>query len=852
MRPSKTLSLRFAALALVVWVAAMDAASAQDTARKYRIAEQSLGQALREFALASNLDLLFSPELVAGKKSPSLDGKFTVDEGLRTLLRGSGLEFSVSGSRVVISEAKPDPARQATSQMQSTNGYTRLAQAEGTPFQSSSEASEPSTRALMELEEILVTAQKRIERLQDVPVPVTAVSANTLVESNRFRLQDYYTRVPGLSVVTSNYGPPMVAIRGIASGGLGINPTVAMVVDDVPLGPSMREAFGPEVPEMDPSDLARIEVLRGPQGTLYGASSIGGLVKFVTVDPSTDRLSAHLQGGFSGVRNGDELGYNLRGSLNIPFGDSLAVRASAFTRRDPGYIDDPVHGIEGVNRGESHGGRLSALWKPTESLSLKLGALVHDTETHGSSEINVRPGLEDLQQNKIPGTGGHERKFELYSATLNADLGRAALTSVTGYSETTKLTSADDTASAFFVGLTRARFGVSGFEFQNDLTTRKFSQELRLSFGTGESLEWLIGGYYSDEDTQLGQDWLARDFNTGTVAGSLFHADNPLEYSEYAAFADATYHFTDRFDVQLGAREAWTRKSLAKTQSGFYVQNFLGGVASLPETLSTEDSFTYLVTPRFRISSDLMIYARIASGYRPGGPNINCAVLTQPCEYSPDTTTNYELGIKGSALDRALTFDASIYHIDWKDIQILVLDPAVSASVYTDNGSRAKSQGAEIALELRPWSGASISVLGSLNRAVLTEPFPAAAARLSYGMRGTRLPFSARFSGAFAVNQDFPLSPRVAGFVSASLSYVGDRFSTFAASATAPRQRFPSYNTIDIGAGVRADIWSANLYLNNLADKRGVLFGGVGHFDATSFSYIQPRNIGLSITRTFE
>jgi outer membrane receptor protein involved in Fe transport len=158
-----------------------------------------------------------------------------------------------------------------------------------------------------------------------------------------------------------------LSIRGIMSG-LYTNPTVGITVDDVPYGSStfLGGGGGTVMPDIDPADLARIEVLRGPQGTLYGASSMGGLLKFVTVDPSTDGVSGRIEGGINSVYNGAELGYGARGSVNVPLGDVLAVRVSAFSRQDPGYVDNVQSGQRGVNKTDVDGGRLSALWRPSD------------------------------------------------------------------------------------------------------------------------------------------------------------------------------------------------------------------------------------------------------------------------------------------------------------------------------------------------------------------------------------------------------------------------------------------------------------------------------------------------------
>ena len=277
------------------------------------------------------------------------------------------------------------------------------------------------------LETITVTAEKRIERLQDVPVPLAVVDTQALTNSNQTRLTDYYTTVPGLIVTPAVTASQVISIRGITTGGF-TTATVGVVIDDVPFGATK----GTVVPDLDPGDLARIEVLRGPQGSLYGASSMGGLLKFVTKDPSFDRLSGTLQAGTDHVYNGAQQGYSVRGAVNVPVTDQLAVYASAFGRQDPGYIDNPVLGLRGVNEAHTYGGHASLLWRPSDAVSLKVNALYQRYKIDGSNDTDVLPGLGDLQQNYLAGIGGSERKVQAYSAVLTAKLGQADLTGVSG------------------------------------------------------------------------------------------------------------------------------------------------------------------------------------------------------------------------------------------------------------------------------------------------------------------------------------------------------------------------------------------------------------------------------------
>ena len=255
-----------------------------------------------------------------------------------------------------------------------------------------------------------------------MPVPVTAINADSLVNNNQLRLQDYYTRIPGLNLFQGIYGEPVIAIRGVTAA-YGTNTTIGTVVDDIPYGSSTR-GFGYSAPDIDPSELQRIEVLRGPQGTLYGASSIGGLLKYVTVDPSTEQLSGRLQAGISSVSKGDDAAHSVRGSINLPLGDTFAVRASGFSRRDPGYIDNTVTGQQDINSGDAKGGRVAMLWRASDVFSAKLSAVVQEQERDGSAYAYLLPAYTDLQQGQLRGTGWLTRKSAAYSATLTARLGK--------------------------------------------------------------------------------------------------------------------------------------------------------------------------------------------------------------------------------------------------------------------------------------------------------------------------------------------------------------------------------------------------------------------------------------------
>jgi iron complex outermembrane receptor protein len=842
-------------------------AQARSVTYNLDIPAQSLKDALQALALASQHKLLYSSELVDGRRSPAVKGQFTTEQAVKALLSGTDLSYEVTSDGLVLIRAADEPPHTSTAPAtrgddptgetapakegkKSSSDEFRLAQATQGSTQSTSpvgngnQSSANAQSSGPTLTEIIVTAQKREERLQDVPVPVTALDGSALAETNQLRLQDYYSSVPGLALTPDDNGGAFLSIRGITTG-YGTNPTVGITIDDVPYGASATagNALLSVAPDLDPSELARVEVLRGPQGTLYGAASMGGLLKFVTVDPSTDRLGGQVRAGLSSINNGQKLGYDTNASINVPISNTVAVRASGFTRQDPGYIDNIATGQRGINEEDFYGGRVSALWRPNDDFSLKLSALVQDSKSHGSSYATI--GLGDLQQNTLIGTGLFDRNIQAYSANLSAKLGNVDLTSVTGYSNT-RSSDDIDLGPAGFGPYTLQQFNVSGTAEVDRFEIRKFTQEIRLSSSVSHWLDWLVGGFFDHENTPITTTIVPEDSTTGTIVGQWLNTNFPTTFTEYAAFADFTVHITDRFDLQLGGRESQDKESISQTFVGAYYDSLFISAASpyiLSKVNSKTNAFTYLVTPRFKLSSNWMVYARLASGYRPGGPNDSPGV---PRLFSPDKTENYELGTKGEFLDRRMSVEASVYYIDWRNIQLSVYDPQTFLS-YVNNASRAKSQGVELTLGAKPVTGLSVNAWLTFNDAVLTAPLPTN--DFSYGVSGDRLPYSSRFSANASINYEFPLSGRVGGFAGAAMSYVGDRYGIFT-GPTQQRAILPAFAKTDLRAGIKYDLWTVNFYVNNVADKRGVLNGGNPDFPNFLY-YIQPRLVGLSIAKTF-
>lgn len=827
-----------------------------------RIPAQPLGLALAQLARTRDLQIIYHSEVVGDRRTAGAVGKFTPEQELKQLLRGTGLTYQyLNDTTVTILPV----AAGAAAGGGTTPGIAPVRKKKGKSYSSgrprgsttatdtsSSEDPAGDAEATREtpgeqIQEVVVTAEKREERLQDVPVPVTAIDTGTLTELNQLKIQDYYASVPGLQYAPAPFSTQGLSIRGITTTSYG-NPVVGVAIDGVPFGSSTQWGSGETLPDFDPGDLTRIEVLRGPQGTLFGVDSIGGLINFVTAEPSTERTFGRVQAGANSVYNGDQPGYDARGSVNVPLGASVAIRASGFARTDPGYIDNPLYRLNGANRANTYGGMVSILGKISDAMTLKFVALDQRESGGGSSDVDVLPGLSSLQQNYLPGVGRYRSEAQAYIATLDARFGDIKLAALSGYNVNTEDSSSDFT---FFLGpITQSTYGVVGSPIVFDLGNTKYSQEIRLSGPLGRSFDWLLGGFGTHERGHYLQHFLAEDPATGNVIANneIFLGDST--YDEYAGFADLTIHVTKNFDIQAGGRGSHINQTFSQLYDGPETPAFTSTDAQLvvtPTEHASANAFTYLLTPRLKVSPDLMLYMRLTSGYQAGGPNV--VLPDVPSQYNPDTTWDYEIGIKGQTHHRVLSYDASLYYIDWRSIQLTLNTPAGTS--YVANGARAKSEGLEVSLEARPAVGLTVAGWLSWDDAQLTESLPPASVAAGvYGAAGDRLPYSARIAGHLSLEQRFALTPRATAFVGGAVSYSGNRRGEFTYSA-ASRESFPAYTKVDFTAGVEYDSWDVNLFINNATNSHAELTGGTGAALPFAYYILKPRVIGFNVARDF-
>lgn len=667
------------------------------------------------------------------------------------------------------------------------------------------------------IETVVVTAEKRAERAKDVPISITAIDAKTLEKLDARGFEAYVATVPGLTLIEASPTKPQLVLRGINAGGDGA--TIGTYVDETPYGSSSALANALNMaPNLDTFDIGQIEVLRGPQGTLYGSNTLGGLLKFVTNAPDTSGFAAKVEAGGTTVDNGGD-GAFVHGMVNVALSDDLAVRASGSYSFDPGWIDDPALGLKNTNGVRREGGRLSALYRPDDKITVRVSAVEQDIVAGNDSNEDVVvvggdiiPKYGDYEQQRTV-NGFTTSRYSIYNATADWALDFATLTSSTSYATYHSYELTDGT-------------GIYGVDVNAYLHLGKFTQEARLASNPGSGpVDWLAGVYYTNETAGLLQN-----------LPPLGYLQLDSGYSEIAGFADVTYHFTPDFDIALGGRYSSNSQHAVETGLGTANGASSGGV------------FTWSAAAEYKLTDETNLYARIAKGYRPGGPNVlpignaNGA----PTFYDADSLINYEAGVKTDLFDKTLSLDADVFYIDWSDIQLLTVINNTGVDI---NGGSARSMGFEWDTRWSPIDNLSLGFGGAYVDAALTENTPP----IVGGIDGDPLPFSPKWSFSLDGDYRMPLGEWTP-FVGGTLHFIDSRASDFQAGSS--QVVLPDYTTVEARLGVDWKSWEIELYGKNLSGAKGMTYYSASGTSAASgnaatVALIQPRTFGLVLRAAF-
>ena len=721
--------------------------------------------------------------------------------------------------------------------------------------------------------EVVVTSQKRTETLLKIPMSITALSGETLEQQRVENFLDIVPLVPGLSVVTSTPGQTRITLRGINTG--GVASTVGVYVDDVPFGSSSGLANGAILAgDFDTFDVARIEVLRGPQGTLYGASSLAGVFKYIMNAPSTEGFEARLLGSYDTVSDGGP-GYSLKGMINVPLSDKFALRASGFYRFDDGFVDsignNPIPSLttpgvnvvdgtlvqENINTIDTFGGRFAALFRPSDKFSLTLVAQIQNIESGAPNDVDAdATTLEPLYGGMVQSRyqfNQVDTKYQIFSGTIDWDLGGPSLVSVTSYGtfeQDLRQDAAYLTALTPPIPLASFLTFALGDDVERPLSailpqqtsTDKFAQELRLVSANNETFEWLVGGYYTNEDSAITQQIVALEANTEDPAeGIPILADIllPSTYEELALFADATWHVSSRFDLSFGGRQSWNDQTVSQSGEGPLI-----GTISFPEISSSENPFTYSFSPRFETTENSSLYARIATGFRPGGPNVLAPGTPEdvPRTYDSDSLTSYEVGWKTTGSSGKLSLDIDAYYLDWQDIQLFAV---VNGFGINANGGTAVSKGGEFTFSVLPAAGLKFSFNGSYTDAYLTEDTEIGA------LDGDPLPYVPDWAFGLLADYEWLVGGDWTMYVGGILSYTGERpFDYEDRTDDGVLRNLDSYVTVDLRVAAYVGRWSLELYGKNLTNEMGIAaVDTAGNLPngAYGLALIRPRTIGVSV-----
>lgn len=740
-----------------------------------------------------------------------------------------------------------------------------------------------------ELQEIVVTAEKRESTVQKTPISITAISGSDLQAQG---VSDFLTvaqEVPGISFKTSGPGQTEYEIRGLTSTG-GESPTVGFYLDDAVLTPAAMAQNGKTV--IDPSlfDLNRVEVLRGPQGTLYGAGSMGGTIKLVTNQPDSHAFAANVEVIGSGTANGGGFNHAENLMVNIPLlPDVIALRVVGTDKYIDGWIDRKVLNpfpVE-VNNSKARGdvanapvmedfrhsnwerlrsGRALLLVQPSDRLSITLGAMRQDLKQGGPNTIDSPP-LNEVHYQPFDVNEPFKDTFDLYTLTVKFNFDPFQLVSATAYWDRQQNQTQDiSEAMQYYIGgffgppaswpfsstqtVTEAGntwFGLGAGSISEDDYTRQFSEELRLASTGDGPLQWLIGGYYSSFGATshvysfypTATNGFDADFGTTNLADN----HRKVDIDQYALFGNVSYLLPGNIKAGVGARYYQYHSNSVTSVSGVSAN----GTSNPLFGLAQNSGVTPKVDLAYIPDDNTTIYATVSKGFRPGGPNSPIPVppctSAAPRQFGPDSVWNYEVGEKLRFLNSRVSVNGDIYYEDWTNVQQQVA-PACGFK-FTANAGKAKVYGAELELAVLLAPGLIIAQNMGYTNAKNSTTLPAA--NIVAGQRLLDVP---QVTANTSINYKRPLDERMNLVARVTNSYVDS-----IQDLTFTRNSLPPYDLVGMRLGVETNQWSAFLFADNVTNKKALL-SDTGALSANisilnRIATNQPRTIGADLSFKF-
>lgn len=730
----------------------------------------------------------------------------------------------------------------------------------------------------MVLDEIVVTATKRKESAQDVPISVQALSESALAEQGIADMATLAASVPGLSLADGGPGYRTLYIRGVSSE-YGSAGTTGVYIDDAFVQPG---GIVQTIVEPLYFDIDRIEVLRGPQGTLFGGSSMGGTVRFITRQPDSRQFAASAGTEASFTQHGG-FNYEVDGLVNVPLvEDRAALRIVTAYRDKDGYVDKligdfsdpqrlgtgPVRRIEDVNDEQFTAARVQLSVLATERLEIRPTFLYQKTQSSSFGAFDRPPAQYD-QRRGVEVDEPIRDELKLGNLTLAQNWESLQLLSSTSYSERDAWfkedasDSTEETVLPQFYGLPRGMFFETTYD--GSRFERSFQEELRLSSTGEEGLQWVAGLYYEDYFQDNGFEWFIPGFSAAAfpVADDNFYrGKSKLERTHKAAFAEVNWPLTQRLKATIGLR--WYEFE-TKTQSYARDGELNGGPLPDGPVRSSDESG---VTPRLSLSYDFgdrLLYATASKGFRPGGPNATvpgvetgstCVAEYRDAgigitddgsvePYESDELWNYEIGAKTAWADNRFIVNAAAYRMNWNDMQSLFLPPCFFGA--TVNFGKAHITGVEVDYRLALTSALELSGGINYNKAKIAEDAPELGVS-----EGDPLQNAPEWGGSLSVRYAFDMLGGDA-YALATARYVDDSFRSFDHSD--PRTLQDSYTLFGARLGLRLESWDLSLFAENLTDEQPGVFHFISAFFGTASHTrmfpLRGRTVGVSLRKDF-
>jgi iron complex outermembrane recepter protein len=759
-------------------------------------------------------------------------------------------------------------------------------------------------------EEITVTAMLREQTVGDVPFSIAAPSEDELRNRGADNIEGVAANVAGFTVQNLGPGQSQVALRGVSAGQVvrdqpGVKEQVGAYLDDSIISLSLF------TPDLDLFDVGRVEVLRGPQGTLFGAGSLSGTVRYISNQPEIGVKKYFAELGGSKV-SGGSAGGNAKFGFNAPLGETAALRVAAYYSRIAGYIDAVQPNLsvnEDVNTGNRTGVRASLKLQPSENFSITPRLVYQKVEMDGWNRIDIYNILANPFTNSRPKVTLGERQqftqvgepftddFLLGDVNLRYNFGTVALTSITSYTKRDVLVVRD--AGALTSSITGGTIALPENVYTldaplDDKTDAKvWTQELRLAGGK-DKVQWVVGGFYSNNTRDYGQSLLVSGFEglTGIpTAGRfgagrdvLFWSDLHYELKQFAAFGEATIAASDRLSLTAGLRYYDFEEDRTQVFDGIFADPGGAPAATNANGLAPRFIASYAANDRIKLN------AQASRGFRLGGINdpLNVPLCTAADRatfggrenWEDETAWNYEVGAKSRIMGGRGSFNIAAYNMEIRDLQATVTAGSCSSRVVF-NVPKARSRGVEVELAGAPNSNFDFSISGTLNdsklRSSLTSTSAGGVTSIVSGIEdGNRLPTVPKVQLAAAATYQWQVMQDALAYVTGTFQHTGSRFTQIgdqgAGFGTVNLRAFPgtiggpltqntfvfdpelpSYNILNARVGVIRDKWDLSIYGHNLGDERAFLALDQERGTLARVGYLtnQPRTFGVTLRLNF-